>query len=68
MSRARLLALLLVLPVVLAIVAILALVAVDITRQGGCDRDPPPDDDEPVPACRPGDKECYGAEPGRPTA
>lgn len=43
------------------------LVAVIVTREGGCDR-APPDDDEPVPACRPGDKcEQVDVDPAAPT-
>lgn len=40
-----------------ALGATLAITAVMLAREGGCDR-APPDDDEPVPACKPGDKEC----------
>lgn len=46
----------------LAVLAALVLAWFGASREGGCDR-APPDDDEPVPACEPGDKECYGAEP-----
>lgn len=46
----------------IAVLAALALAWLLLAREGGCDRTPP-DDDEPVPACRPGDKECYGAAP-----
>lgn len=47
----------------LAALAALVLAWFVLSREGGCDRTPP-DDDEPVPAdCKPGQKECYGAEP-----
>lgn len=59
--RARFLALL----ATVAVLATLALAAIIVARDGGCDRTPP-DDDDMEPACEPGDKECYGAQPGRP--
>jgi hypothetical protein len=48
-----------------AVLAALALAWMLLARDGGCDRTPP-DDDEPVPACKPTDKECLGAEPEKP--
>ena len=55
-----------VLSVVLAALAALVLAWLVVSREGGCDRDPPPDDDDGMePACKPGDKECYGAAPPR---
>lgn len=47
----------------LAALLALALAILLLARDGGCDRTPPDDDDGMEPACEPGDKECYGAEP-----
>ncbi len=48
--------------VVVVALGALPVAAILIARDGGCDRAPPDDDDGDLePACKPGDKECYGA-------
>ena len=45
----------------LALLVALVLGWIALSREGGCDRTPPDDDDGMEPACMPGDDKCYGA-------
>lgn len=49
----------------LALLAALVLAYLLLSKQGGCDRDVP--DEDPEPACKPGDKECKVDAPATPT-
>ena len=49
----------------LALLVALVLLWLALSKQGGCDRDVP--DDDPEPACQPGDKECKVGAPATPT-
>lgn len=50
--------------IILALLAALVLALLVFAKEGGCDRDVP--DEDPRPACKPGDETCKAGKPAPP--
>lgn len=55
-----------ILSILAALLLVLLLGLLLLSKEGGCDRDVP--DEDPEPACKPGDKTCKVDEPAPPPA